>query len=80
MNENDASASEANSVFYSIRQTQDRLNIGKTKLHELLKEKNDLQFAKIGRRTLILRSSVDEFIERSMVKQVPAKPVDEGVP
>lgn len=39
------------------------LNIGKTKLYELLAS-GDLEAIRIGRRALVLRASIDAFVDR----------------
>nr|WP_293856988.1 helix-turn-helix domain-containing protein [Sphingomonas sp. SCN 67-18] len=43
------------------------LGIGKTKLYELIAE-GELEAIRIGRRTLIMQSSIDDFIQRLRLK------------
>lgn len=43
------------------------LGIGKTKLYELIAE-GELEAIRIGRRTLIMQSSIDDFILRLRLK------------
>ena len=51
--------------------TMRRLSIGRTKLLELLGER-ELESVKIGRRRLIVSSSIDRYIQRLRAAQAPA--------
>lgn len=55
-------------AFDSITDAQKTLRIGKTKLYELLRDRK-IQFGHIGRKTVILRSSLHEFIRSTIADQ-----------
>ena len=48
------------------------LGIGKTKLYELIAT-GDLEIIRIGRRTLVLRTSIDDFVERLRLRNSPVR-------
>jgi len=50
-------------ICVRVDQAMRLLDIGKTKLYELLAS-GDLEAIHIGRRTLVLRASIDHFVER----------------
>ena len=51
-------------ICVRVEQAMRLLDIGKTKLYELLAS-GDLEAIHIGRRTLIMRDSIDDLVERS---------------
>ncbi len=50
-----------------VDQAMRLLDIGKTKLYELLAS-GDLEAIRIGRRTLVMRDSIDDFVLRLRTK------------
>ena len=56
-------AASATDPCIRIDRAMRMLDIGKTKLYELIAA-GELETIHIGRRTLVLRSSIDELIER----------------
>lgn len=55
--------SEARSLCVRVDRATQMLDIGKTKLYELIAE-GELEAIRIGRRTLVLRASIDALILR----------------
>ncbi len=51
----------------SIREAHQVMGVGKTTLYAIL-SRNELQTIRIGRRRLILASSIDAFIQRSITR------------
>ena len=58
-----SSASEARPICVRIDRAMHMLDIGKTKLYELIAE-GELEAVRIGRRTLVIQSSIDALILR----------------
>lgn len=54
-------------ICLRIDQAMRRLDIGKTKLYELLAS-GELEAIRIGRRTLVLQESIDAMVQRLRVK------------
>lgn len=50
-----------NNVLLTVREAYMKLKISKSKLYDLF-HKGQVEFIKIGRRTLVPQSSVDEYI------------------
>lgn len=50
-------------ICVRVNQAMRLLDIGKTKLYELLAS-GDLEAIRIGRRTLVLQESIDELVDR----------------
>lgn len=58
-----SSASEARPICVRVDRAMYMLDIGKTKLYELIAE-GELEAVRIGRRTLVIQSSIDALILR----------------
>ena len=58
-----STGSEARPICVRIDRAMHRLDIGKTKLYELIAE-GELEAIRIGRRTLVIQSSIDALILR----------------
>ncbi len=54
---------ELNSKLLSVKETEEALNLGHTKVCELIAD-GDIESIKIGRRRLIRPEAIDRFIER----------------
>ncbi len=52
-----------NSKLLSVKDTEETLNLGHTKVCELIAD-GDIQSMKVGRRRLITPEAIDRFIER----------------
>lgn len=58
-----AAFSSSPPICVRVDQAMRLLDIGKTKLYELLAS-GDLEAIRIGRRTLVLRASIEELVDR----------------
>lgn len=56
-------------ITYSINEAAEALGIGRTKLYSLIKE-DSLPVIKIGGRTLIQKSALDEWLKEHTQKEV----------
>ena len=57
------SSDHGSTLCVRIDSAMNMLGIGKTKLYELIAT-GELETIHIGRRTLVLRTSIDDFVER----------------
>ena len=55
-------------LLLSVEEAADQLRLGRTRTYELVKTRK-IQSVKVGRRRLVVRSSVVEFVQTLLVEQ-----------